>query len=75
MTTALRRQHLVRHLHRLGERAVGELLIELGQAHGIEADIVARLERYGRLSSAIVRALGATNLPQREFLAIKGGRR
>ena len=72
MTAALRRQRLVQHLHRLGERAVDELLVELGLEHGIEADILLRLECYGRLSPAVVRALGGANLPGRDFLAIDG---
>ena len=38
---ALRRQHLARHLHRLGARALDELLVELGAAHGIADDILA----------------------------------
>jgi hypothetical protein len=70
MTAALRRQRLVQHLHRLGERAVDELLVELGLDYRIEVDILLRLERYGRVSPAIVRAFGAANLPSPEFLAI-----
>ncbi len=62
MTAALRRRHLVRHLHRLGERAIDELLIELGQAHGIEADIIARLERYATIDINELRAVGADRL-------------
>jgi len=57
--TALRRQHLVQHLHLVGERAVDELLVELAVAHGIEADITARLETYGRLDPQWLVALGA----------------
>ena len=64
MTAAtLRRRHLVRHLHALGERAVDELLIELGRAHGIADDILTRLEGYGRLDRNTVAALGADRMP------------
>ncbi len=63
MTAALRRQQLVRRPHQLGERAVAELLIELGQAHGIEPGILDRLERYGRLDPQIVAELGADRIP------------
>jgi hypothetical protein len=69
-STVLRRQRLVRHLHRLGERALDELLVEVGNAHDINDDVLARLERYGRLSPAVVRALGAAELQEREFLVL-----
>jgi hypothetical protein len=70
MTGALRRQRLVRHLHRFGERAVDELLAELGVAHGIETDILTRLEQYGRLDPALVAALGVDRIVQLPLLLI-----
>jgi len=68
--TALRRQHLVRHLHLLGERAVDELLVELAVAHGIEADIIARLETYGRLDPQWLVALGVNHIASHPLLLV-----
>jgi hypothetical protein len=70
MNAALRRQHLVRHLHRLGERAVDELLVELAAAHDLEADIIARLETYGRLDPQLLVALGADRIAPRPLLLV-----
>ena len=51
---------LVRHLHRLGEKPISELLRELtGNDYGLQADTIFLLERYGELDPEIVRALGA----------------
>ena len=56
-------QLLTQRLHRLGERATGELLLELARDHGIERDILARLEIYADLDPAIVARLGARDWP------------
>jgi hypothetical protein len=45
-------RRLVRHLHRLGPRPVGELLLEFADAYGIEGDILARLEKLAELDPA-----------------------
>ena len=57
--TDLRRQHLVRRVHRLGTRALGELLADLSQAQGIADDVMVRLERYASLDPERVRAVSA----------------
>jgi len=70
MNDALRRQHLVRHLHLLGERAVDELLGELAVAHGIEADIIERLETYGQLDPQWLVAFGADHITTHPLLLV-----
>jgi hypothetical protein len=67
MAADLRRQHLVRHLHCLGARALDELLIEIGHSYDIADDILARLERYGRLEPEIVAAVGADTFAPTTF--------
>jgi hypothetical protein len=62
MTGVLRRQHLVRHLYRLGARAVDELLAELGNAHDISDDILGRLEQYVRIDPHLLAVLGADRI-------------
>jgi hypothetical protein len=54
---------MVDHLHRLGPRPVGELLISLAVEHSIEAEILARLERFGRLDPATVARIEARDWP------------
>ena len=51
---------LVECLHQLGPRAVGELLLEVGEPD----DLLLCLERYADLDQAIVRALGGSEFPQ-----------
>jgi hypothetical protein len=57
----LRFRRLVEHLHQLGPRLVGELL--LAAERGIEDEILARLERYGRLDPAMVATIEARDWP------------
>ena len=55
---------LVGHLHALGVRPVAELLIEhVGTDAQARDDLIILLEKYGRLSPAIVRAIGADTFP------------
>jgi hypothetical protein len=54
----LRRQRAVVVIHRLGARAVFELLDELARHHGIGADLDHRLERYADLDIDLLRTLG-----------------
>jgi hypothetical protein len=50
---------LVEHLHGLGSRPLGELLIEVaGADQAVQDDILYCLERYQRLDSDLVQALG-----------------
>jgi hypothetical protein len=55
---------LVHRLHRLGPRPLGELLLELGRVHQIEADVTWRLERIAMLDPAVVAALGGRDWPR-----------
>jgi hypothetical protein len=59
--TRLRRD--VERLHRLGPRAVAELLLEIGRESLLRVDIERRLARYVQLDPATVRALGAGEFP------------
>ena len=55
----LRRQRLVERLHRLGPRAVFELLAELARHHpDIAEDLDRRLARYAALDPAMLAATG-----------------
>ena len=67
---AVRRARLVRHLHRLGERPILELLNELDRAHDIGIDLDRRLEQYGRLNPGIVEAIGGRDLAERRLLEV-----
>lgn len=51
-------ERLVGHLHRLGPRAVAELLDEICRHHGLADDVLGRLEVYSRLSSEMLKAAG-----------------
>jgi hypothetical protein len=55
-------------------RLVLELLSEIGCHHGIEDDIAARLERYGKLDLDLVRAVGADKFAPVPMRAVGGGR-
>ena len=59
----LRFERDVRRLHQLGERAVGELLRELGEARSCRMEIDRRLQAYARLDPRTVRALDACHFP------------
>src|SRR6185437_10109735 len=56
-----RLQHLARHLHQLGERALHEFVVELAARFGDE--VVQRLEEYRRVDDGILRALGGDRFP------------
>jgi hypothetical protein len=58
-----RLQRLVGRVHALGPRAIAELLDELARHHDLEPEIIALLERYGRLSPAQLRVTSADRLP------------
>ena len=68
---------LVRRLCALGERPVGELLLEvIGGDERLRDDVFALLERYARLSPEEVRAVGADvfpPVPLHEVLQDHGG--
>ena len=50
-------------LHRLGPRAVYELLREIGQAGACPTFIKSRVSRYAELEPEIVRAVGGDQMP------------
>lgn len=61
-----RRRRQIEAIHRLGARAVGELLVEVADP----AVLDAALEQYARLSPEIVRALGADQFPPMPLHAV-----
>lgn len=57
--TDLRLQRGAEHLAALGPRAIAEFLAELGRNHGIDQDILARLDRWREhLTPELLRAVG-----------------
>ncbi len=59
---------LVGHLHALGVRPVTELLIELvGTDEQARNTLLLLLEKYGRLSPAVVQAVGGDRFPPAIF--------
>ena len=59
---------LVDHLHALGVRPVTELLIELvGNDEQARNTLLLLLEKYGRLNSAVVQAVGGDTFPPAIF--------
>ena len=55
----LRRQHQIEHVHRLGPRAVGELLHEVDAG----ADLDSALDAYERLTPDLLKAVGGDRFP------------
>jgi hypothetical protein len=54
----------IQRFHPLGERALYELLHEVGRVHGIRADLEERLDRYlAHLTVEKLRAAGALEIP------------
>ena len=59
---------LVAHLHALGVRPTAELLIEhVGASEQAQNDLLLLLEKYARLSPAIVEAVGGDRFPPAVF--------
>ena len=54
----IRFRMLVRQIHRLGPRVVGELLAELGAERAVRTVIDAKLERYAELDPEAVTSAG-----------------
>ena len=61
----LRFERDVAHLHRLGPRAIGELLREIGARYQCRPWIERRLVQFARLDPEIVRALHGDRFPPR----------
>ena len=55
----IRFRHHVEYLHRLGPRAVGELLAEIGAERGIRTVIDDKIAQYAELDPATVTTTGA----------------
>jgi hypothetical protein len=60
---ALRRQRQVERIHRLGPRAISELLDEIARHNGIGEDIDRRLERYAAADREILHWIGGDKFP------------
>ena len=54
----LRFRRQVEHLHRLGARAVGELLAEVGAERGIQTVIDGKLDTYAQLEPEALETTG-----------------
>ncbi len=59
----MRFQRRVEHLHRLGPRAVGELLGEVANRIGGAPVITMLLAEYEQVTPAMVRAVGGDRFP------------
>ena len=59
LTVNLRRQRQIEHVHRLGPRAVGELLYEVAKGE----DLDRALEPYQRLTPNLLKAVGGDRFP------------
>ena len=60
----LRFRRQVERIYRLGPRAVGELLAEIGERHLCRTYIDQRIEAYAALDPETVRALGEREFPR-----------
>jgi hypothetical protein len=61
----LRRQRQIAAIHRLGARAVLELVEELDRYYGLGESLDNRLERYAGLDLEVLRAVGGDRFPPR----------
>jgi hypothetical protein len=60
-TQVFRTQRLAERVHRLGARALHELMLELSDAYG--SGVVDRFEQYARIDVDLLRALGGDRFP------------
>jgi hypothetical protein len=56
-------RQLTDRLWRLGPRPTGELILEIAAAHGFEAEVLDRLERFARIDPALVAGVDARDWP------------
>ena len=63
-------KRLTDHLHRLGPRPTGELLLALVEEHDIEADVLRGLEKFARLDPATVARVDGRHWPPPALKAI-----
>jgi hypothetical protein len=68
----LQRRRHVEQIHRLGARAVFELVDELDRVHGLGDDLDRRLGAYAGLNPDLLVALGADRFPAVPFRAVGG---
>ena len=64
-------QRNVKKLCQIGERAVGELLAEIGQQRGIRTFIDLRLAAYAQLDPESVRAVGGDTFTRPPLYEVK----
>ncbi len=67
----LRFHRQVEKLHRLGPRATGELLAEIGEQRGIRTFIDTRLRAYAALDPEVVRELDGDEFPRPPLYEVK----
>ena len=67
----LRFHRQVEKLHRLGPRATGELLTEIGEQRGIRTFIERRLRAYAALDPEVVRELDGDEFPRPPLYKVK----
>ena len=60
-------ERTIEHLHRLGPRAVAELLTEIATATGEPGLIADHVEAYARLDPDFIRAIGGDRFPPSVF--------
>ena len=66
----LRRRRHVAHICRLGDRAVDELLLEIGAERSCMTAIDMKLERYAKLDRGVIAAGGGNRLPRTPIHAV-----
>ena len=59
----LRRQRLVRQLHRLGPRVIDALLVEIGAERSIMTLVEKKIERYASLDIDALELTGGNRFP------------
>jgi hypothetical protein len=67
----LRFQRQVEKLHALGQRAVGELLAEIGEQRACRTFIDQRLETYAALDPELVKAIEGDKFPRPPIYEVK----
>ncbi len=67
----LRFHRLVERLHRLGPRAIGELLIEIGETRACRTFIDQRLEAHSRLDPEAVKAVAGDQFPRPPLYGVR----
>ena len=66
----LRRRRHVERLHRLGPRAVDELLLDIGAERHCMTAIEDKLARYAELDPGLVTAVGGDRFPKPMLMVV-----